>query len=241
MNITRSLARSRRAAGSSPTAKYLKSPFLEGLAEADRDVIVAAASHRRFLAESVVAHQGDTADRLFLLIEGWARFFFVNEDGRKVLLHWLAAGDIFGGAALVSAPYHYLVSTETIQDSRLLVWSRPTIRRLAARYPRLLDNALAIATTDYLSWYVAAHAALTSNTAPQRLAQVLVTLARRIGHATQDGVELEVSNEELASAANMTAFTVSRLLNKWQRNDAVVKNRGRLLLRSPERLFVRLT
>jgi hypothetical protein len=42
---------------------------------------------------------------------------------------------------------------------------------------------------------------------------VLVTLARTIGQETRRGVALQLTNGELASAANVTPFTVSRLIS----------------------------
>jgi CRP-like cAMP-binding protein len=68
----------------------------------------------------------------------------------------------------------------------------------------------------------------------------LVSAAQIIGQKVPGGVEVDVTNEELASAANVTQFTVSRALNEWQRNHIVKKLRGKVLLRSPERLFPRL-
>ena len=65
-------------------------------------------------------------------------------------------------------------------------------------------------------------------------------LAGAIGRKVPDGVELEVTNEDLANAASITPFTASRLLSTWQRDRAVVKRRGKLLLRAPERLLFRL-
>jgi CRP-like cAMP-binding protein len=66
----------------------------------------------------------------------------------------------------------------------------------------------------------------------------LVTLAVTIGHKTAGGVELDVTNEELANAANITLFTSSRLLSQWQRDGALTKSRGKVLLRSPARLLL---
>jgi len=174
----------------------------------------------------------------FLLTKGRARFFFIAEGGRKLLLHWLVPGEIFGGAALQPEPAPYIVGTEMVQDATALVWERSSIRRLAGKYPRLLDNALPI-FADYLVIYVAAHVALTCRNARQRLAEVLITLARAIGHTTREGIELDVTNEELANASNVTIFTASRLLNEWQRLGALAKSRGKLLIRSPERLISR--
>lgn len=216
----------------------LKSRFLDGIAPLAVDEIVAAATPQRLLANSVVISQGQPAGDLFLLTTGRARYFFIAENGRKLLLHWLVPGEIFGGAALLPEPADYIVGTEMVQDGAGLVWGRRSIRRLAEKYPRLLDNALPI-FADYLAMYVATHVALTCRNARQRLAEVLVTLAHAIGHATRDGIELDVTNEELANASNVTIFTASRLLNQWQRRGALAKGRRKLLIRSPERLFMR--
>jgi CRP-like cAMP-binding protein len=51
-------------------------------------------------------------------------------------------------------------------------------------------------------------------------------------------MELDVTNEELAQAANVTHFTASRLISHWQKQGALVKTRGKILLRSPEKLIL---
>jgi CRP-like cAMP-binding protein len=215
----------------------LKSRFLEGLSPLDLNVILGAAKLRHFTSHSVVVNQGNPADHLFLLTKGRARFFFNTREGKKVILLWLTPGEIFGGAALLSTPSLYLVSTETLRDCSMLVWDRATLRNLAARYTRLVENGLLI-TYDYLAWYVADHVALTSHTARQRLAGVLVCLAQTIGERVSGGFEFDATNEELAGAANVTPFTASRLMSKWQNNGAILKHRGKVLLRSPERLLL---
>ena len=210
--------------------------FFEGLPESDRDAIVAAASYRRFSANSVVVHQGDPADRLFLLIKGTARLFFVTPDGRKVYLLWLTPGDVFGGASLLTQSATFLVNTEVSKESQALVWQHDVIRRLAAQFPRLLENGLSIAY-DYLAWYVASHLSLVSHSARERLAHVLLTLSDGIGHKSPTGVQLDITNEQLANTANITLFTASRLLSEWQRSGAIAKSRGKIVIRHPERIF----
>jgi CRP-like cAMP-binding protein len=125
-----------------------------------------------------------------------------------------------------------------ITDSLVLVWDRTTIRGLIERFPRLLENAL-LGASDYLTWHLTAHIGLACFSARERVAQVLVTLARTMGEKAPGGMALDVTNEDLANAANVTTFTASRLMSEWQRNGALVKRRGKLLLRSSERLFLR--
>lgn len=225
------------APGILSVCRGLHSRFLDGLAPADLERILAAAKHRRYLAGSVIANQGNPAEHLFLLTKGRARYFLITPEGQKIILHWLIPGEILGGAALLHKSSVYFVSTEAVRDSSILAWDRATIRGLVARYPVLLENTLYTAS-EYLAWDVAAHVALISQSARQRLAHVLVSLAQSIGENVPGGVEIDVTNEELASTASITPFTASHLLSEWQSNRALEKRRGKVLLRSPERLFL---
>ena len=215
-----------------------RSDFLDGLAPSDRKRILAAARPRRFAATSAITNQGQPADHLFLLTQGRARFFFDARAGQHILLHWLGPGELIGGRTLLAKPGSYLLSTETVRECNFLVWDRATIRSFATQYPVLLENALSTAS-DYLAWYIATHVALTCHTAEQRLAGVLDTLFGSMGKRIPGGVELDVTNEELANAANITPFTASRLMNSWQRSGFVKKSRGKLLLRHPSRFLLR--
>jgi CRP-like cAMP-binding protein len=149
----------------------------------------------------------------------------------------LTAGQVFGGAAILSTPFQYLANTEVLSDSCAIVWERQTIRELASRFPALLDNALSIAVTENIAWSTAAHVSLTSDDAHGRVAHLLVSLASAIGKATHDGVEMKVLNEDLAEGANVTPFTVSRCLRDWERAGILAKRRGKILLRKPELLL----
>jgi CRP/FNR family transcriptional regulator, nitrogen oxide reductase regulator len=213
----------------------LNSPLLDGLTPHELRTILSAATQRRFAAGSVATNQGHPAEQLFLLTKGCARHFFVTEEGKKLLLKWLGPGDLFGGRTILSNPSTYLVSTEIVKDCFVFVWDRTTLRSLVKRYPRLLENAL-LTASDYVTWHLTSHIGLASFTARQRVAQALVTLARSIGQETAGGIALHITNEELANAANVTPFTVSRLISEWQRSRVLEKRRGKVVLRSPERL-----
>jgi CRP-like cAMP-binding protein len=215
----------------------LKSRFLGGLSPRDLEILRAAARERRYLANSIITNQGNPAEYFYLLTSGRARHFFLTQDGRKTLLLWLTPGDVFGVATMLLESSKYLISTEAIKDSSFLTWDRATLRRLTAQHPGILENALLVAC-DYLTWYVADHVALVRHSARQRLAQVLVCLSEVIGRQISDGIEIDATNEELASAANITPFTASRLLSEWQTARAIAKRRGKIVLRSPERLFL---
>jgi CRP-like cAMP-binding protein len=214
----------------------LQPRFLEGMNSAEVKSILAAASIRRFAANSAITSEGDSSDHLFLMLDGSARGYTVSPQGEKIILRWIPPGEVIGWAALLSKPMEYIVSTEAVKNSSALVWDRATIRSLAATYPKLLENALLLAY-DYLILYRVLHIAASCQSAPQRLAQVLCHLAKGMGQSVSGGVELHVRNEELANEANVTIFTVSRLMGEWQRKGLLTKSRGKVMLRLPEELI----
>ena len=210
--------------------------FLDGIGPAEVKVIMSAARERRYLANSVITNQGHPAEHCFLLASGRARYFYLTRDGRKVILRWIIPGEMFAPAALLASSSEYLVSTEAIKNSAVLVWNRDVIRSLIARYPQLIDNTLSM-MFQYLLFYRDAHLSQVYDRAPQRLAHVLANLTSSIGKRVAGGIELDVRNDELATEANVTTFTVSRLLSSWQRKGILTKSRAKVVLSSTERLL----
>jgi CRP/FNR family transcriptional regulator, nitrogen oxide reductase regulator len=210
--------------------------FLEGLTPHEVAAVLAVATLRRLRAKSVVAREGQRADEVFLLLDGRARHFTTTREGEKIVIMWVLPGEMSGGRAMLSKkPIPYLLSTEAVVDSSALVWGHSAILALARRYPRLLENGLLIAS-DYLALYRDLHIRVSYHKADKRVAWVLEKLSREIGKKVAGGIELKIRNEELANEANVTIFTVSRLLSKWHRKRFLTKSRGRIVIRSLEGL-----
>jgi CRP-like cAMP-binding protein len=61
---------------------------------------------------------------------------------------------------------------------------------------------------------------------------VLVKSARQFGRTGREGIELDLTNEQLAVAAHISMFTATRHLSKWQRTGLLKKYRGKIVLPS---------
>jgi CRP-like cAMP-binding protein len=81
---------------------------------------------------------------------------------------------------------------------------------------------------------------LDASSARERVAHVLLALAPLIGQKSPDGIELDVTNQELADSTNISPYTTSRLINEWQRTGALRKRRGKIFLGSLERFSLRV-
>jgi CRP-like cAMP-binding protein len=118
----------------------LRPRCFSGLTTIELSSILSTATHRHFPKFSVVLQRDDPAERLFLLTRGRGKQFVITHGGRKIILHWLTAGQLFGGVTILSTPSQYLTSTELEPGSCVLVWDRKTVREFVFRFPILVGQ-----------------------------------------------------------------------------------------------------
>jgi len=210
--------------------------LFSGLDENQIKASTDAATRREFDASRIVVMANEPADRFFLIGTGCVDYYVTNEAGQDILLRRLAAGDVFGVASLLSRPVGYLGTAKAVGHIQVLEWKDRVIRQLAGTYPQIAENALRTALR-YLALYAERHIRLVSNTAQERLAFALSSLGSRTGHAVPTGVQVDIKNEDLASLADVSFFTTSRVLKGWDRQGVVEKSRGKIIIRSPEKLL----
>jgi CRP-like cAMP-binding protein len=208
--------------------------FLAGIRKSDLPEILGAAKIRNIGPRHIILKEGNPAAHLFLLKSGLVRFYRLTRNGDLVLLWRIVPGEVFGLGTLLSTPTSYIGTAETVRDSELLVWEYSQIQGLARKYPRLAQNALSIVLR-----YLAAHSDrlfdLVTCTAAERLARALLHLKPE--NVVPTGVEIAATNEDLSALANVSTFTVSRLLNRWAREGVLAKSRGKIFIPSPEKLI----
>jgi len=208
-----------------------RSTFFEGLTAADSKAALAAARQERISPGQLLQREGEPATRLWLLVTGRAAAYRLAHDGGKLFLRWGLPGDPFGLATIVRAPARYLVTVEAVQEGSLLAWDLPSCRALVLRCPSL-NKALNSVVANYLDGLIDALSARSFQTAEQRLARMLVVSARQLGRTGPEGIELDLTNEQLAVTAQVSLFTATRKLSKWQDLGILKKHRGKIVLRS---------
>lgn len=211
----------------------VKSKLLAGLDDTALRQIRHAAQVRSMPPNKSVAVTGGRPDNLFLLQAGRARSFIHTESGSEINMFWEGPGDVIGLVALLADPPNYLASATTVTDCEFLVWEHRVIRRLAKAYPQLTENGFRLAM-HYVGAYMKRHANLLTKGRAARLAQTLLQLATDAGEVQPTGIVIDITNEQLSSLCDVSSFTASRLLSRWQREGTLVKQRGRVTLRAPE-------
>jgi CRP-like cAMP-binding protein len=215
----------------------LRSKFLAGLDDNALRHVLDAGQVRRIAPKKNITVGGDRPDHLFLLQAGRAKFYSLTEAGSEVVLLWKAPGDVIGLVSLLTNPPPYMASAKTVSECEFLVWDHVTLRRLVRAYPQLTENGLRMAL-HYLSVYMNRHVSVVTKSAESRLAEALLHLATQAGEVQPSGVEIDITNEQLSSLSDMSPFTASRLLSRWERDGKLSKQRGRVTLLAPESLMI---
>ena len=90
----------------------------------------------------------------------------------------------------------------------------------------------------YVAMFAERHERLVTVTAEQRLARALTRLGVRTGTRKRSGIDVPIKNDQLASLADVSPFTASRLLKQWERDGVIGKSRGMVRIICPEKLLL---
>ena len=210
--------------------------LLAGVDPEGRRTILANSRRRTLRPSQVLFHTGDLATQLFIVRKGRVQFTRLTSERHKVVLGILGPGDVFGLGCLLSR-CAYIGTAEALDVGEVQEWSRHAIQRFARDYPQVSGNLLQVALA-YVAEFADRHAQLVGGTAEHRLARALTSLGTRLGTPSRSHIEVRIKNEQLASFADVSPFTASRLLKHWERKGIVSKRRGLVRIIQPEKLML---
>ena len=210
--------------------------LLAGIPPDARREIVAGSRRLTLRPGQILFRTGEPAEQLFVLRKGRVQFARLARTGREIVMEIFLPGEVFGLGTILTQPVDYIGTAESLEPGEVLVWTRETIQALADEHPQLSGNLLHVALR-YVDVFAERHRRLVTVTAEQRLARALTRLGVRTGTRKRSGVEVRIKNEQLASLADVSTFTVSRLLKRWERDGVITKSRGIVHIIWPEKLL----
>lgn len=210
--------------------------LFSGLGDDEIARILAGAVVRKFAQGQTIVQAGEPALHLYLLKSGAVNCFRVTLGGRQVLLTRLSSGEAFGLGALLDKPAGDISTAVALRQTEVHVWPHWVVRRFMEKQPKLAENALRIGL-EYLKLCSDRHLALAFSSAEARLTRTLAVVGARTGRPTARGLEVQITNEDLASLADIGSYTASRILQKLHRSGALEKRRGRVFIRTWQRIL----
>lgn len=154
--------------------------------------------------------QGDPADAIFVVLEGWVKLYRLAPSGAEAVVGVFTKGHSFGEAVALRQ-MTYPVYAETVTDSTLLRLDARDMLRLLVDSPEIAISMLT-ATYAHLHNLVSQIEQLKAQTGPQRVAEFLLDLAdSKIGSCS---VELPYDKVLIAGRLGMKPESLSRAFSK---------------------------
>ncbi|MFB9263279.1 Crp/Fnr family transcriptional regulator [Bradyrhizobium erythrophlei] len=213
-------------------------PSFAGLAPGELDEILREARSIRYPKGAAVFAQGADADSFFALLHGHLRVVKTTPRGQQIVVRYVSPGEIFGVAKALGLKAYPATAIAAV-ESVALCWRSVAWPRLTEKFPSLTANALRT-VGQRLQETQARVFEMSSEQIEQRIAHVLLRLAKQAGRKTQAGIEIEfpVSRQNIAEMVGSTLHTVSRILSAWEQQDLIEGGRQRIVLRNPHKLLV---
>ncbi len=102
-------------------------PFFKGMDDRYIKIIVGCAKNERFEGAHVIAHEGEPADRFYLIREGLVALELMVPKRGFTTLQTIGDGDILGWSWLLP-PYRWRFGARTVRPTRALAFDGKCLR-----------------------------------------------------------------------------------------------------------------
>jgi CRP/FNR family cyclic AMP-dependent transcriptional regulator len=202
--------------------------LFRGLPPATIQQISALSSRRSYRNGAIVFSQADPGDALYGVVTGKIRISASSPNGREVFLNIMEPGDTFGEIALLDGRHRTATASATA-PSELIIITRDNFLQLLEREPKLVSHVVQL-LCERIRWTsgLAEESALFS--VPERLARRLLSLGKLHGHETPKGVELRISQEDVARFLGLSRQAINQNLQSWKEHGWLALGRGKIVI-----------
>jgi CRP-like cAMP-binding protein len=189
-----------------------------------------------YSAGETIIHEGDAAERFFIVAMGVVTLFRATEEGETILLDVLTSGESFGSIAGYG-PSYYTAGAAARSTVCALSIDGGGFRSIIAEH-----SSVALRTIETLSQRLHQAQEMTtqlgSAPAEARIAHILLRLAAKLGRPWNGGtlINAPLTREDLASMAGTTTETCSRMISSFRREGAIVSGRSWIAVMDVEAL-----
>ncbi|MWV16978.1 cyclic nucleotide-binding domain-containing protein [Pseudomonas sp. L-22-4S-12] len=168
------------------------------------------AIQRKLDSGDALFHQGDAADRFYLLLNGQMKLTRVLFEGQEKLVEVIQPGQSFAEALLFTGASHYPVTCSALKASNLISIDGTHYRRLLEEQPKICLDLLA-SFSMRLHQRLDEIDTLTVGNASRRVVRFLCQEQREAGNGQ---IQLSVPKRLIASQLGIQPETFSRILHR---------------------------
>ncbi|HAX69048.1 MAG TPA: Crp/Fnr family transcriptional regulator [Anaerolineae bacterium] len=211
-------------------------PFFKHLPAEAISKINALFHDRDVHADERIYHEGDDAERLYLVAMGKVKLVRAAASGREVLLDILRGGEYFG-ALTIFGGRTYAETAIAQTDCCILQISSADFETILSEHPEVARRALEV-VSQRLAESQEVVKQLSAYTTEQRIAAALLRLAGKLGETRGEHVLIQLlfSRQDLAAMTGATTETVSRVMSRFAEDKLIKSGRKRVKITDAKRL-----
>ncbi len=189
-----------------------EAPLFEALSEEDAGALRAGISTVHLSRGERLFSEGDTGDKLYIILSGKIKLTKSAPDGRENLLSVHGPGEMFGELSLFD-PIPRTSSATAVTNAELAGVAHDDLRAWLSTRPEVAMHLLQ-ALAKRLRRINEIKADLVFTDVPGRVAKALLDLAERFGQPGPGGIQVshDLTQEELAQLVGASRETVNKAL-----------------------------
>jgi CRP/FNR family transcriptional regulator, cyclic AMP receptor protein len=189
-----------------------EAPLFEALNERDAQALRAEVRVLKLARGERLFSEGDTGDRLYIIMAGKIKLTRAAPDGRENLLSVHGPGEMFGELSLFD-PVPRTSSATAVTDTQLAGLAHDSLHSWLSTRPEVAMYLLQ-ALAQRLRRINDVKADLVFTDVPGRVAKALLDLAERFGVQAPEGMQVnhDLTQEELAQLVGASRETVNKAL-----------------------------
>jgi len=209
-------------------------PLFSTLTDEELERIAEKITIGTFKRNEVIFHEEDTNEYMYIILSGKVKVVQTSEEGKEIILALHKPKDFFGEMSLIdgkTAP----ATVAALENSIIAIIAKRDFRSLLAMQNKVLANLLQIFCARLRNSYSRIQILSFSN-ASQRIKTLLVMLSNMYGKKADEGVtiDMKLTHQNIADMTGITRETVTRILNRWQKEGEISVLRNKYIQLNPE-------
>lgn len=207
-----------------------RTDLLSGMEPEARSRLARLVRIRRYAPRDVVVWIGEPPEAMFFVLSGFLKAVAGGQDGREVLFSIMGEGEVIGELAVLDGQPRS-ATLVVLEPTELAIIDREPLLEALKASPELMLKLVGVLATRLRTLSEHCESISTLN-GTARLAKVLLSLARKHGVQTADGVVIPVrlSQQDLGNMVGVTRERVNHLLREWSDLNVLRHQAGRFVI-----------
>jgi CRP/FNR family transcriptional regulator len=208
--------------------------LFSSLTDQELQKISAKIKIRTFKKNQTILREEDTNEYMYTILSGRVKVVQTTEDGRETIIAMHNTGDFFGEMSLIDGKT-MPATVLALEDTITAIISRNDFSHLVSTQEKVLDKLLVILCSRLReSWNKIQ--LLNFNNATHRVKMLFTLLSGEYGEKNSDGITLNIklTHQNIANMTGISRETVTRVIDKWQKDKEITILKNRHILLHPD-------